>query len=74
MVFSQRKKTKQTPEKTIPYSLRERVATNFMNLEVPDDDSYLCKTVYNYKKITHALYYMVIIFLHHIQSICKTVL
>ena len=50
MIFSQRKKTKQTPEKTIPYSLRERVATNFMNLEVPDDDSYLCKTVYSYNK------------------------
>ena len=28
----------------IKYSLRERTTTNYMDLEVPDDDNYLCKS------------------------------
>ena len=28
----------------IKYSLRERPSTNYMDLEVPDDDNYLCKS------------------------------
>ena len=33
-------------EKSIPYNLRERLETNYMDLEVPDDDNYLCKICY----------------------------
>ena len=37
------KTTQEVKEKTIPYNLRERLETNYMDLEVPDDDNYLCK-------------------------------
>ena len=38
-----KKTAQEVKKKTIPYNLRERLETNYMDLEVPDDDNYLCK-------------------------------
>ena len=40
--YLQRKKSKDESDVN-KYSLRKRATTNYMDLEVPDDDSYLCK-------------------------------